>query len=272
MDRQGRIYEDTDEKPVTKEDEQRLRDLLKGEMTKERDDELQRRLEVVNERIEAKVVAEQLEARRPDIVEVLIEGLLGIEDPAVGFPYQSESVKTDWARRRVEVLLHLLGDELLGEAALEEAEPVMEKAYEEFETFGAVGTDGMAHSPAPPKTWARATIAAAMKAIGIPVMQVWPQADPIFDAFATAASRCGWEDNEFCVCAVPRAPSISTDGGWTYQLVVETGLISGLGKPRHVLDLAVATISDLEFKKSPEFVEHAVRYMCELIGREFVLP
>jgi hypothetical protein len=254
MDPKGNIYADSPATPVTEADEQRLHDFLSGEAKNARQEGLQERL---------KVVEEEREARRPDVVEAIAARLR-----------HSYFVELD-PRRSTEIaedLLETVGAMLIGDSALEHAEPVVEHAVET-----AMHPQHPEAALAPPKTIARSTIASAMKAIRMPIPQPYPAADPIFDAFATSAERCEWEDDEFTVCATRRTPSISTDGGWAYHLVIERGpgRIDGgpLGsRPHHVPDLAVATVSDLEFEKSPEFVEHSVRQLCEEIGWTFVLP
>lgn len=188
--------------------------------------------------------AAEREARRPDVVEVVASRLRHAYFTQLS-PASSRKIAED--------LLETVGEMLIGESALEHAEPVVEHAVE-----AAMHPPHPEAALAPPKTIARSTIASAMKAIRLPIPRSGQPADPIFDAFATAAERCDLGDYGYWVCAERRPPSISTDAGWTYWLVVQTNDVGPT--------VEKISTSDLEFRKSPFAVERAVEYICITLG------
>lgn len=206
------------------------------------------------------------EARRPDIVEILAEQLRDSEWARSCSPTGPDEQSIEWARMRVGALLDLVREHLLGDPAIEHAEPVIE------ETVHAAQV-GAALVPGPAVT-SRKAIAAAMRAVRFPEpgpdVEGLPPADPAFDVFANAALRCGCALETIAVGKIMQ-PATPTTGETTWAFVMCAALRQGA--PTHGLRTLWVAATEWEIQKAGlEIIEHAVRVECEDNGLDFVYP
>lgn len=189
-------------------------------------------------------------------------------DDAVMHPRCAKLALGGRSREIAEALLEEIGELLLfGESALEHAEPVIEHAVET-----AMRPSHPEAALAPPRTVARSTIAAAMRAVRFPAGLFAPRglpADPIFDALATAALRCGWSPAEISVYAERIGPSISQGYvRWAYRLIVE-------GRPGDAVDPQPAVtfaVTPDDHSADPGMLERAVEDLCRTTKVPYIDP
>lgn len=136
-----------------------------------------------------------------DLVTELAKELRGLEHMRAASPTEPGEQSIEWAEMRIRALLPTVVERLTSPAAIEEAEPIVERAYEAG--FREGKGERIPVGQVRPGLITRDAILAACRRAGVDERppEHHPPAEVIPDALATALLRCGFEDHEF-VCYV----------------------------------------------------------------------
>lgn len=169
-----------------------------------------------------------------------------------GPPEQSE----EWAAMRIRAILPTVVERLTSPAVVEEAEPIVERAYEDgFQS----GRDNHTSTTRPGQL-TREVIITACRRVGLDERPAerYPPADLVFDALASALLRCGFGWWEFVLLAAGEV-----DPSQWFGLVLHPGDADAY--------VALRTY-DLIERQGLEGVEAVAREVCEVHDVEYVEP